>query len=339
MKIALITDAWHPQVNGVVTTLTSVTERLRAQGHHVETITPDQFRNWPCPTYPEIRLALGCGRRLRQLLEQLQPDAIHIATEGPLGFSARQYCRSRKFPFTTSFHTMFAEYIHVRTGFPLSWGYRFLAWFHNAGERAMAATPGLVEQLKQQGFRNPVLWSRGVDTELFSPADTHVLSGNGPKLLYAGRVAVEKNLEAFLSLRVPGTKYIVGDGPQRAELEGKYPDVIFLGYKFGEALAQHVASADVFVFPSRTDTFGLVMLEALSCGVPVAAFPVRGPLDVILSDKVGCLDEDLGQAIVKALSLNRKDCREYALGYTWDQCARLFKSYLAPISHSTPTAS
>ncbi len=332
MKLALITDAWRPQINGVVTTLSTVTERLRAFGHTVETVTPDQFRNWPCPTYPEIRLALGSRRALNARLDGFMPDAIHIATEGPLGLAARSYCLKRGLPFTTSFHTLFAEYVNVRTGVPLSWGYRFLAWFHNAGERAMAATPGLVEQLRQRGFDNPALWSRGVETDLFCPRERDQLPGHGPKLLYVGRVAIEKNIEAFLALDIPGTKYIVGDGPQRAELELKYPAAVFLGYRHGEDLARHISSADVFVFPSRTDTFGLVMLEALACGVPVAAFPVQGPRDVILSDKVGCLDEDLAKAVVTALALNRDDCRQYALGYTWDNCARLFESHLAPIA-------
>ena len=331
MKIALITDAWRPQVNGVVTTLSTVVERLRGFGHTVETFTPDQFHNWPCPNYPEIRLALGCGRRLRARLDALQPDAIHIATEAPLGLAARRYCRQRGLPFTTSFHTLFAEYIQVRTGMPLGWGYRFLAWFHNAGERTMTATPGLVEQLRQRGFRNPVLWSRGVDTERFRPGAQDLLPGPGPRLLYVGRVAIEKNIEAFLRLAVPGAKYVIGDGPQREELERKYPGAVFLGYRHGEELARYLAAADAFVFPSHTDTFGLVMLEALACGVPVAAFPVQGPRDVILSDKVGCLDEDLGKAVAVALTLNRDDCRQYALGYTWDHCARLFERQLAPI--------
>ncbi len=332
MKLALITDAWRPQINGVVTTLSTVAERLGTFGHEVETVTPDQFRNWPCPTYPEIRLALGCGDGLRRRLDRLRPDAIHIATEGPLGLAARAYCRRRGLPFTTSFHTLFAEYVNVRTGLPLSWGYRFLAWFHNAGERAMTATPGLVEQLRQRGFARPVLWSRGVDTDRFRPRREDLLPGAGPKLLYVGRVAVEKSIEDFLALEVPGTKFVVGDGPQRPALERKYPAAVFLGYRHGEELARHIASADVFVFPSRTDTFGLVMLEALACGVPVAAYPVQGPRDVILSNRVGCLDEDLGRAVTTALRLDRHDCRQYALGYTWDRCARLFESHLAPIS-------
>ena len=332
MKLALITDAWRPQINGVVTTLSTVAERLAAAGHSIDLITPDQFRNWPCPTYPEIRLALGCGQSLRRRLDTWCPDAIHIATEGPLGLAARAYCQRRGLPFTTSFHTLFAEYVNVRTGLPLSWGYRFLAWFHNAGARAMTATPSLVEELRQRGFRNPVLWSRGVNTELFRPLREKLLPGPGPRMVYVGRVAVEKNIEAFLSLDAPGTKYVIGDGPQRREMQQKYPEVFYLGYKQGEDLARHLASADVFVFPSLTDTFGLVMLEALACGVPVAAFPVRGPLDVILSEKVGCLDEDLGQAVARALTLSREDCRQYALGYTWEHCARLFESHLEPIT-------
>jgi glycosyltransferase involved in cell wall biosynthesis len=277
MKIALISDAWSPQINGVVTTLQTTCERLRGKGHSVETITPDQFRTWPCPSYPEIRLAFGCGPKLRARLDDFQPDAIHIATEAPLGLAARAYCKRRNLPFTTSFHTRFAEYVQMRTGLPLSWGYAFLRWFHNGGERMMTATPGLVEELKSRGFKNPVLWARGVDTELFRPRDRDFLDVPRPVLLYTGRVAVEKNIEAFLRLKTPGTKVVVGDGPQREELERKYPAVRFVGYKHGEELARHMAAADVFVFPSLTDTFGLVMLEALACGVPVAAFPVQGP--------------------------------------------------------------
>ena len=334
MKIALITDAWRPQINGVVTTLQTICQQLRIAGHQVDSITPDQFRNWPCPTYPEIRLALGCGKKLRARLDELQPDAIHIATEGPLGMAARSYCHKRGLPYTTSFHTLFAEYLSVRTGAPLSWGYAALRWFHGRSERIMTATPALVAELKKRGFGNPVLWSRGVDTELFQPGDKNFLEGPRPIMLYTGRVAVEKNIEAYLKLDVPGTKYVVGDGPQRQKMEKKYPEVRFVGYKLGEELAQHIAAADVFVFPSHTDTFGLVMLEALACGVPVAAFPVPGPNDVILSDKVGCLNEDLKHAIDTALTLDAQDCREYALQYSWRNCARLFESYLAPISRT-----
>ncbi|MGZ8219627.1 glycosyltransferase family 4 protein, partial [Methylomagnum sp.] len=293
MKLALITDAWSPQINGVVTTLRTTCEQFRAAGHEVETITPDQFRNWPCPSYPEIRLALGCGGKLRARLDALWPDAIHIATEGPLGLAARNYCRQRGLPFTTSFHTRFAEYVNLRTGVPLGWGYGLLRWFHNGAERTLAATPALRDELQSRGFKNPVLWSRGVDTDLFKPYGKDFLPDARPVLVYVGRVSVEKNIEAFLGLDLPGAKLVIGDGPQREELERKYPAARFVGYKHGEELARHIAAADAFVFPSLTDTFGLVMLEALACGVPVAAFPVRGPLDVILDERVGCLDADL----------------------------------------------
>jgi glycosyltransferase involved in cell wall biosynthesis len=269
---------------------------------------------------------------LRERLETFQPDAIHIATEGPLGLAARRYCQQHKLPFTTSFHTRFAEYIQLRTGLPLSLGYAFLRWFHNGSQRVMTATPALVAELKARGFKNPVLWSRGVDTELFRPREKSFLDAPRPILLYTGRVAVEKNIEAFLALDAPGTKYIVGDGPQRKELEKKYPEARFVGYRQGEALAQTMAAADVFVFPSLTDTYGLVMLEALACGVPVAAFPVQGPTDVIVNNQIGCLDHDLARAISQALTLSPADCREYALRFSWRDCARLFESYLTSIS-------
>ena len=334
MKIALITDAWFPQINGVVTTLRNVCEQLREFGHQVEMCTPDQFRNWPCPGYPEIRLALGCGRRLSKRLDALQPDAIHICTEGPLGCAARTYCRRRGISYTTSFHTRFAEYLEMRSGIPASWTYCFLRWFHSSSDKVMAATPSLVEELRKRGFQSPVLWSRGVNTDIFKPRDKGFLDGARPICLYAGRVAVEKNIEAFLRLDLPGTIYIVGDGPQRSGLEAKYPEVRFAGYHVGEDLAHHIAAADVFVFPSLTDTFGLVMLEALACGVPVAAFPVQGPADVILSDKVGCLNQDLRQAVLEALKLSGKDCRAYSLAYAWEKCARQFEGHLVRIVRS-----
>ena len=332
MKIALITDAWRPQINGVVTTLQKTSEHLRSFGHTVETFTPDQFNNWPCPSYAEIRLALGCGPKLRKRLRLLQPDAVHIATEGPLGLAGRRYCLDHGIPFTTSFHTRFAEYVNLRFRIPLSWGYAFLRWFHSKSERIMAATPALIDELRQRGFNNPVLWSRGVEVDLFRPRSKGFLDGQRPIFLYAGRVAIEKNLEAFLGLDLPGTKYIVGDGPQRQELEHKYPAARFVGYKLGEEMAQHMADADVFVFPSLTDTFGLVLLEALSCGVPVAAFPVRGPIDVILDERVGRLSDNLQQAALAALALNAEDCRAYALNYAWENCVRQFEGHLAPIS-------
>ena len=293
------------------------------------------MRPLPCPDYPEIRLALGSGRKLRKLLDAFEPDAVHIATEGPLGLAGRSWCLKNKFPYTTSFHTRFAEYVNLRTGLPLSWGYALLRWFHAPSERVMVATPTLMEELKSKGFRNDlVIWSRGVDTELFRPRDKSFLSDPRPIQLYVGRVAIEKNITAFLDMNVPGTKFVVGDWPQRQELERKYPHVRFVGYKLGDELAQHVAAADVFVFPSRTDTFGLVLLEALSCGVPVAAYPVQGPKDVILSDKVGSLQEDLTEATKAALTLNPDDCRNYAAKYSWENCARQFEGHLAPITRT-----
>lgn len=334
MNLALISDAWSPQINGVVRTLKTTCEQLRAGGHTVATITPDQFRNWPCPTYPEIRLALGCGRKLRSRLDALRPDAIHIATEGPLGLAARRYCEQRRLPYTTSFHTRFAEYVNLRSGFPLSWGYAFLRWFHNGAERTLVATPALLNELEARGFSNLVLWSRGVDTGVFRPLGKDFLPDARPVLMYAGRVAVEKNLEAFLRLEFPGTKYVIGDGPQRRELEIKYPEARFPGYQHGEELARYLAAADVFVFPSLTDTYGLVMLEALACGVPVAAFPVQGPSDVILDERVGCLDTDLKRAVGRALALNPEHCRRYALRHSWRECALLFESHLAPMPES-----
>lgn len=331
MKLALISDAWSPQVNGVVTTLSRTCDQTRRLGHDVGTFTPERFRSVPCPTYPEIRLALGCGRKLRRLLDEYSPDAIHIATEGPLGLAARRYCIKRKLPFTTSLHTRFPEYVNLRFGLPLTWGYRLLRWFHRPSQSVMVATRTLQAELETRGFRNLALWSRGVDAELFRPRGKGFIAAPRPVFLYGGRVAVEKSVEDFLRLDLPGTKVIVGDGPQRAELEAKYPEARFVGCKYGEELASYFAAADVFVFPSRTDTFGLVLLEALACGVPVAAYPVPGPRDVILDPAVGCLDEDLRQAALNALRLDPGACRNYALRYTWEQCAKLFLSYLAPI--------
>lgn len=334
MKIALITDAWRPQINGVVTTLTQTCKRLRAGGHALETFTPEQFPTWPCPGYSEIRLALGCGQEVRARLDRFRPDAIHIATEGPLGLAARGYCRSRGLPYTTSFHTRFPEYIHLRARVPPLWTYALLRWFHSGSERVMVATPALIEELKRRGFKNPVLWSRGVDTDLFRPREKDLLEDRRPIFLYVGRVAIEKNIEAFLGLDLPGTKHVVGDGPQRSELERKYPQARFAGSKTGDDLARHMAAADVLVFPSLTDTFGLVMLEALACGVPVAAFPVQGPNDVIRSDKIGCLDADLRAAALRALELKPEDCREYALQYAWQNCVKQFENNLAPIARN-----
>ncbi len=324
MKIALISDAWRPQINGVVTTLTKTSQILQSMGYELETITPDRFRNWPCPSYPTIRLALGCSPRLEKILDNSQPKIIHIATEGPLGLAGRRYCIKRNLVFTTSFHTRFAEYIQVRFGIPLSWGYSYLRWFHRPAKRIMVATASLENELKTEGFRNLVRWSRGVDTSHYHPRKKILLNVPRPVFMYVGRVSVEKNIEAFLKLSLPGTKLVVGDGPQLEMLRKKHPFARFVGYKTGEALAQYFASADVFVFPSITDTFGLTMLEALASGVPVAAYCAQAPRDVLKDKRVGFMDQDLKVAAVKALSLDRAACREYAQKYTWETCTHQF---------------
>lgn len=338
MKILLVSDAWFPQVNGVVRTLNTVIGELRAMGHEVETITPDLFRTVPCPTYPEIRLACWPFFRVPAMIEAARPDAIHIATEGPLGMTARRYCVRNKLPFTTAYHTRFPEYVQPRLGVPVAWTYGVMRHFHGKSAGVMVATKSIRADLEARGFDNIRDWSRGVDTELFRPQAKDTLDANRPVFMFVGRVAVEKNLPAFLELDLPGSKVVVGDGPDMEMLKRKFPETIFVGARKGEDLARHYAAADVFVFPSRTDTFGLVMLEALASGVPVAAFPVPGPLDVIASEKVGILSEDLRDAALKALELKPEDCRAYALGFSWRACAEQFLGNLAPFDPGTAFA-
>jgi glycosyltransferase involved in cell wall biosynthesis len=343
VRILIVTDAWFPQVNGVVRTLDTVSRTLRAQGHAVATITPGEFHTVPCPTYPEIRLALRPGPAIARRIDAFEPEAIHIATEGPLGLAARRLCLRRGLPFTTSFHTKFPEYLHARFRIPVSWGYRWMRHFHDPAERVMVATDSIMAELKGWGFVNTVRWSRGVDTGLFRPRGLDETPESmrdlpRPIHLYVGRVAVEKNIEAFLALDLPGTRLVVGDGPQIAELKRRFPATVFAGARHGEDLARHFAAADVFVFPSRTDTFGLVLLEALASGTPIAAFPVPGPLDVIADPAVGCLDTDLAAAVRQALALDRAACRTYALGHSWQACAAQFQAHLVRIA-PTPAAS
>jgi glycosyltransferase involved in cell wall biosynthesis len=330
MRLLLVTDAWEPQVNGVVRTLRTVVEELRAAGDQVHVVQPGAFRSVPCPTYPEIRLSLVTAGTLGREADRFAPDAVHIATEGTLGLAGRRLCLRRRWPFTTSFHTRFPEYVHARFRVPLGLTYRFLRHFHRPAAAVMVATGTVEAELRERGFANTVRWSRGVDAELFRPDREPILDLPRPIHLYVGRVAVEKNLAAFLELDLPGSKVVVGDGPQRPELARRFPSVHFAGAHHGEALARHYASADLFVFPSRTDTFGLVMLEALASGLPVAAFPVAGPLDVIGSEPVGVLDEDLGRACQAVLAIPRERCRAFALRHDWPSCARLFASLLAP---------
>ena len=331
MKIALVTDAWLPQTNGVVRTLTITAERLSQAGHEVTAITPVDFRTVPCPTYPEIRLSLFAAGRVRRHLDALDPDAVHIATEGPLGMAARRWCVRRGRAFTTSYHTQFPEYVRARFPLPLAVSYAFLRWFHGSAAHTLVATPSMQNVLAKRGFRNLVLWSRGVDTELFRPRDEPCLELPRPIWLYFGRVSVEKGIEDFLALDLPGTKLVVGDGPATESLRRKYPGAVFTGYRFGDELARHVAAADVFVFPSRTDTFGLVLLEAMACGVPVAAYPVTGPIDVVVNGVTGVLSEDLRTAALAAINLDRHACREHALRYTWEAASRQFVASLAPV--------
>ncbi len=293
-------------------------------------ITPQDFKTLPCPTYPEIRLSLFPAKRVRQMIEQARPSAIHIATEGPLGIAARRYCLKKKIPFTTAFHTRFAEYVQARTRLPLSFGYAFLKWFHGPSSTVMVATQTMEDHLKNRGFNNISRWSRGIDTEMFRPRIKGLPGISGPIFMCVGRVAVEKNIEAFLELDLPGSKVIVGDGPQRKQLEAKYPKTHFVGTKRNAELAEYFAAADVFVFPSRTDTFGLVLLEALASGVPVAAYPVTGPLDVIGDAPVGVLHDDLQQAALAALKLDPELCREFAMKYTWQKSMLQFQNNLAP---------
>lgn len=324
MRILIATDAWTPQVNGVVRTLNMVAEAARAQGHDVRFLTPERFRTFAMPTYPDLRLAVPTPGMIARDIAAADPQAIHIATEGPIGHLVRRHCLARGLPFTTSFHTRFPEYVTARVPVPESWIWAWLRRFHRPSSAVMAATPALARELTERGFCNVVLWPRGVDSDLFHPQPEADLGLKRPVFLSVGRVAVEKNLEAFLSLSLPGTKVVVGDGPARAGLQRQYPHAVFLGAQFGEELARTYAAADVFVFPSRTDTYGLVLLEALASGVPVAAFPVSGPKDVIGDAPVGALDEDLRKAAVAALSLSRPACREFALVRSWQASAQAF---------------
>ncbi|MDE2318574.1 MAG: glycosyltransferase family 1 protein [Rhodospirillales bacterium] len=332
-RILIVTDAWEPQVNGVVRTLRTITAEMRAMGKIVDVIGPDRFNTMPAPSYPEIKLALFPGRKLAKMIEAFQPDALHIATEGPLGIAARAYARRRKIHFTTAFHTRFAEYLEARTRIPARLTYAWLRHFHNAGSGVMVATQSLHEELEARGFRNIRSWSRGVDLTAFSSESREDWDLPHPIFAYVGRVAVEKNLRAFLALNLPGSKLVVGDGPQRKALEKEFPDVHFAGARHGAALAKAYAGADVFVFPSKTDTFGLVVLEALACGVPVAAYPVTGPKDILGEAElpVGALDEDLGKACLKALKINRADCRPHAEQFSWRACAERFMDNLVPV--------
>ncbi len=332
MRVLIATDAWHPQVNGVVRTLTSLADAADKLGVSIAFLTPEGFPSVPLPTYSDIRLALPTSGEIARRIEAAKPDAIHVATEGPIGFAARSYCQRRRRPFTSSYTTRFPEYISARAPIPESWSYAVLRRFHSAAAVTMVSTISLMEELRSRGFENLSIWTRGVDTERFAPHRAAALDLQRPIFLTVGRVAVEKNLDAFLKLDLPGSKVVIGDGPQEAELRQRFPQTTFLGTRRGVELASLIAAADVFVFPSRTDTFGVVQLEALACGVPVAAFPVMGPIDVIGEHPVGVLNQDLGTACLGALKLSRDACREFALTRSWTASARQFIAHASRVA-------
>jgi glycosyltransferase involved in cell wall biosynthesis len=338
-RIAFVSDAWLPQINGVVRVLQTLQEKLVVRGHRVEVFAPNQFNSIPCPTYPEIPLSVLPGRALARVLERFRPNAIHIATEGPLGFAGRAWCQRHGVPFTTAYHTKFPEYVHARTRLPLPWLYGVMKWFHRPSAGVLAPSASVYRELTIRGFANARQWSHGVDPTIFRPVDKDILNLPRPVHLFVGRIAVEKNLPAFLDLELSGSKVVVGDGPQRDALIEAYPDAHFRIANGDAELARYFSAADVFVFPSRTDTFGLTMLESLACGVPVAAFPVTGPLDVLGLQSAGeadfgCLDKDLMRAIDKALGKSPEACRQHALGFSWDRVVDEFLANLAPIQRT-----
>jgi glycosyltransferase involved in cell wall biosynthesis len=332
MKILIVTDAWEPQVNGVVRTLKQTRRELVKLGHDVDLLTPLEFRTLPCPTYPEIRLSMFPAQRVRRRIAEAMPTALHIATEGPLGMAARAYAVKHGLPFTTAYHTRFPEYVRARFGIPLGLTYRFLRWFHGPSRAILVPTNVVKRDLEAWRFERVVLWSRGVDLDVFKPGPALPNDAAPPVFLCVGRVAVEKNIEAFLDLDLPGTKWVAGDGPLLAALKKKHPDVRFTGVMNQAELASLYNAANVFVFPSRTDTFGLVLLEAMACGCPVAAYPVTGPIDVIGDSPAGALDDDLRAACLRALKIDRTLARKHAERFSWEACSRQFLDYLQSIA-------
>lgn len=332
MKLMIVTDAWEPQVNGVVRTLKMTTRELQKLGHEVELLSPQGFRTLPCPSYPEIELALAAKGMVARRIDAFGPDALHIATEGPLGWKARAVARSRGWNFTTAYHSRFPEYVHARTGLPTSWFYALLRRFHNAGQGTLTPTPAIVDDLSARGFQHPRWWSRGVDLSLFTADGPRLERPTHPVFLYVGRIAVEKDVEAFLALDLPGEKWVAGEGPERARLEARYPGVRWFGVLDGPALATLYRTADVMVFPSRTDTFGLVLVESMACGTPVAAFPVPGPIDVVGTSPGGVLNTDLREACLQALTLPRDAVRQHGEQYSWARATQQFVAALQPVT-------
>lgn len=337
MRVLIASDAWHPQINGVVRVFETTRQHLVAEGHAVAVAGPDRFRSLPAPGYPEVRLALFPGKGLREMVEDFRPDAIHVPVEGPIGLAMRRICRKEGWRFTTSFHTRYGDYLNHRTGMNPDHAHRFQRWFHSAGARMMVQTNSLQNELTARGYRNITQWGRGVDTALFRPwrgepgYDPDFLGLPRPIFMYLGRVAKEKSLEEFFRLDLPGSKVVVGDGPSLKAYRAAWPDVHFLGYRTGEAIAQHLSAADVFVMPSRFETFGMVVLEALACGTPVAAYPVHGPADILDGASCGVLSQDLRQAALDALEIERQACRDFALQFSWSACTDQFARALVPL--------
>lgn len=332
-RILIATDAWHPQISGVVRTLDTTAGVLRDWGHAVEVVEPSPYWSLSFPFYPEVPMCLPRAGRVYERILKFRPDHIHISTEGGIGLVVRRFCRSRGWRFTTSYHTRFPEYLNRLAWVPEAFTYRFLRWFHGRSGAMMVAAPSLERELLQRGFKPPLRrWSRGVDLTLFRPRPQIETGYKRPVMLYVGRVSYEKGIDDFLSLRLPGTKFVVGDGPARAELQAAHPDAVFLGYRKGEALGEAYAAADLFVFPSKTDTFGVVVIEALACGLPVAAYPVTGPGDIITNDRLGALDNDLGTAIHRALANgDPAACAAEGRKYTWENCTKQFLANLVPV--------
>jgi glycosyltransferase involved in cell wall biosynthesis len=343
MRIMIVSDAWFPQTNGVVNTLAQTAASLGRFGHEVRLATPRDFATFACPTYPEIRVALLPLRKLARQIAAFRPQAVHIATEGPLGCAARRCCIRQGLRFTTSYHTQFPQYLRARLPIPLPVSYSMLRWFHAAAQSCMVSTQAVHAELAARGFNNLVRWRRGVDTQLFRPRRKDFLRLPRPIAVYVGRIAIEKNVSAFLRMPWSGTKLVIGDGPERSRLQARYPTAVYAGFRFGEDLAAHLGAADVLVFPSVTDTFGLVNLEAMACGVPVAAYPVTGPIDVVQDGITGALDTDLARAAARALRIDPQACRERALQASWDGCTREFESNLtacrpSPVARPKPSS-
>ena len=331
-RILVATDAWRPQVNGVVRTLEALAAEAPNHNAALSFLTPEGLPSLPMPTYPDIRLAFAGRRAVAERIEAARPHAIHIATEGPIGYAVRAYCRRHQLPFTTCYHTRYPEYVAARWPVPLKMSYAVLSHFHNAGTGTMAATPALAQELRGHGFRHVLPWQRGIDVDAFA-SGRRVSFEHLPRPIFlcVARVAVEKNIEAFLRLDLPSSKVVVGDGPARAQFEALYPEAHFTGFLAGQALYDAYASADAFVFPSLTDTYGLVVLEALAAGLPVAAFPVSGPRDILSGATCGILDHDLGKAARAALAIPSSHCRAFAQTHTLKAS---FESFLANIRHA-----